>query len=88
MKLNEKDIIFTRPYKTLYANKDKVIKVFDKKRYSKADVFNEALNESNVEETGLYIPEILEVSETPDGWALVREKVDGVTLGFSDERES
>ena len=80
MKLNEKDIIFTRPYKTLYANKDKVIKVFDKKRYSKADVFNEALNEANVEETSLYIPEILEVSETPDGWALVREKVDGVTL--------
>ena len=80
MKLNEKDIIFTRPYKTLYANKDKVIKVFDKKRYSKADVFNEALNEANVEETGLYIPEILEVSETPDGWALVREKVEGVTL--------
>ena len=29
MKLNEKDIIFTRPYKTLYANKDKVIKVFE-----------------------------------------------------------
>ena len=80
MKLNEKDIIFTRPYKTLYANKDKVIKVFDKKRYSKADVFNEALNEANVEETGLYIPEILEVSETPDGWALVREKVEGLTL--------
>ena len=80
MKLNEKDIIFTRPYKTLYANKEKVIKVFDKKRYSKADVFNEALNEANVEETGLYIPEILEVSETPDGWALVREKVEGVTL--------
>lgn len=80
MKLNEKDIIFTRPHKTVYATKDKIIKVFDKKRYSKADVFNEALNEAHVEETGLNIPEILEVSETPEGWALVREKVEGVTL--------
>ena len=80
MKLNEKDIIFTRPYKTIYATKDKIIKVFDKKRYSKADVFNEALNEAQVEETGLYIPEILEVSETPGGWTLVREKIEGVTL--------
>lgn len=30
MKLNEKDIIFTRPHKTVYATKDKIIKVFDR----------------------------------------------------------
>lgn len=80
MTLNENDIIFRRPHKTVYMTDEHIIKVFDKTAYTKADVFNEALNEARVEETGLYLPKVVEVSETEAGWTLVREKIEGVTL--------
>lgn len=49
METKNKEVIFTRPHKTIYAAGDKIIKVFDE-RYSKADVLNEARNEALVEE--------------------------------------
>ena len=80
MEATNKEVIFTRPHKTIYAAGDKIIKVFDE-RYTKADVLNEARNEALVEEnTDLNIPELLEVSHTEEGWCLVREKVEGKTL--------
>ena len=80
MKDQNKEIIFTRPHKIIYAAGDKIIKVFDN-RYTKADVLNEARNEALVEEnTDLNIPALLEVSYTEEGWCLVRDKVEGKTL--------
>ena len=80
MEAKNKEVIFTRPHKTIYAAGDKIIKVFDN-RYTKADVLNEARNEALVEEnTDLNIPALLEVSHTEEGWCLVRDKVEGKTL--------
>ena len=36
MEATNKEVIFTRPHKTLYATEDKIINVFDK-RYNKDD---------------------------------------------------
>lgn len=48
MEATNKEVIFTRPHKTIYAARDRIIKVFDE-RYTKADVLNEARNEASVE---------------------------------------
>ena len=53
--------------------------VFDKD-YSKADVLNEALNQARIEETGLNIPKVLEVTTIDGKWAIVSEFIEGVTL--------
>lgn len=80
MEATNKEVIFTRPHKTIYATEDKIIKVFDN-RYTKADVLNEARNEALVElNTDLNIPSLVSVEETPEGWCLVRDKVEGKTL--------
>lgn len=80
METTNKEVIFTRPHKTVYAAGDKIIKVFDN-RYTKAEVLNEARNEALVEEnTDLNVPALVEVSHTEEGWCLVRDKVEGKTL--------
>lgn len=89
METKNKEVIFTRPHKTIYAAGDRIIKVFDE-RYSKAEVLNEARNEALVEEnTDLNVPALLEVSRTEEGWCLIREKVEGKTLEqlMQDESE-
>lgn len=77
MKLEK--VIAVRTDKTIYRDGDKVIKVFDND-YSKSNVLNEALNQARVEETGLRIPKLLEVTKTDDKWALVSEYIEGKTL--------
>lgn len=72
-------IIATRSHKTIYRDGDKCIKVFDAD-YSKADVLNEALNQSRIEETGLNIPKVLEVTMVDGKWAIVLEYIEGKTL--------
>ena len=42
MKLEEKNIIVERPYKTVYRCDDSIVKVFAE-THPKADIFNEAL---------------------------------------------
>lgn len=82
-----KTVIFTRPHKTIYATEDTIIKVFDN-RYTKSDVLNEARNEALVEESAdLNIPALISVSETPEGWCLIRDKVEGNTLAELMEKE-
>ncbi len=72
-------ILAVRTSKTVYLDGDRVIKVFDED-YSKAGILNEALNQALVEETGLHIPKVLEVSK-PDGkWAITSEYIPGKTL--------
>lgn len=72
-------IIAVRTSKTVYRDADKVYKVFDK-NYSKADVLNEALNQARVEETGLNIPKIIEVTTIDGKWTIVSEFISGKTL--------
>lgn len=77
MKLDR--VIAVRNDKTLYRDGDRCIKVFGE-TYSKADVLNEALNQARIEETGLHIPRVLEVSMIEGKWAIVSEYIKGKTL--------
>ncbi len=77
MKLD--NVIAVRPTKKIYRDGDLAIKVFDAD-YSKSDVLNEALNQSRVEETGLNIPKIHEVTKVDGKWAIVSEYIIGTTL--------
>ncbi len=77
MKLD--NVVSVRTGKTIYRDGDKCIKVFNSD-YSKADVLNEALNQARVEDTGLNIPKILEVTMVDGKWAIVSEYIEGKTL--------
>ncbi|OQC12189.1 MAG: Phosphotransferase enzyme family protein [Firmicutes bacterium ADurb.Bin080] len=72
-------IIAVRNNKTVYRSKDKAIKLFAE-GYSKSDILNEALNQARVEETGLNIPKLLEVTKIDGKWAIVSEYIEGKTL--------
>ncbi len=84
MKLDR--IIAVRTGKTVYRDGDNCVKVFDKD-YSKADVLNEALNQARVEETGLNIPKIKEVTMIDGKWAIISEFISGKTLARLIEEE-
>ena len=77
MKLDR--VIAVRNNKTIYRDGDRAIKVFNEE-YSKADVLNEALNQARIEETGLNIPKILEVTMIDGKWAIVSDFIKGKTL--------
>ncbi len=77
--MNLDKIIAVRTSKTVYRHDDCAVKVFDAD-YSKADVLNEALNQARVEETGLNIPKVTEVSKIDGKWAIVSEYISGKTL--------
>ncbi len=77
MKLD--NIIAVRSNKTLYRDGDKCIKVFNSD-YSKADVLNEALNQARIEETGLNIAKIHEVTMVDGKWAIILDYIEGKTL--------
>ena len=77
MKLDR--VIAVRNSKTIYRDGDRAIKVFNSE-YSKADVLNEALNQARIEDTGLNIPKVLEVSMIDGKWAIVSEFISGKTM--------
>lgn len=77
MKLDK--IVAVRNTKTIYRDGDKIVKLFDE-HYSKSDILNEALNQARVEETGLNIPKLLEVTKIDGKWAIVIEYIPGKTL--------
>lgn len=79
MKLTEKEIIVTRPYKKVYKCEEGIVKVFETS-HKKSDVFNEALNQARVEETGLDIAKVKTVTQVDGKWALVQEYIEGKTL--------
>ncbi len=72
-------VIAVRKGKTIYRDGDKVVKVFDTD-YKKADVLNEALNQARIEDIGLNIPKILEVTMVDGKWAIVSECIEGKTM--------
>lgn len=73
------NVIATRPTKVIYRDGEKCVKVFNE-NYSKADILNEALNQARIEETGLNIPKVLEVTTVDGKWAIVSEFIEGKTL--------
>lgn len=80
MEFNLINPIAERKTKTVYRDGDKTIKLFVE-NYSKANILNEALIQSRVEEnTDLKISRLLEVSKIQDRWALVTEYVEGTPL--------
>ena len=84
MKLDK--IIAIRNAKTVYRDGDSAIKVFDE-GYSKADVLNEALNQARVEDTGLFIPKVREVTKIEGKWAIVTDFIEGKTLAQMMEED-
>ncbi len=77
--MNLDRIIAVRTNKTVYRDGDNCVKVFDDD-FSKVDVLNEALNQARVEETGLNVPKIIEVTKIDGKWAIVSEYIQGKTL--------
>lgn len=84
--MNLDRVIAVRNSKTIYRDGDKCIKVFNE-GFSKSDVLNEALNQSRIEETGLNIPKVLEVTMIDGKWAIVSEYIKGKTLAQLMEEE-
>lgn len=78
-KMNLDNVIAVRPQKTIYRDGNKAIKVFNED-YSKADILNEALNQARVEETGLCIPKVIEVTKIENKWSIIYDFVEGKTL--------
>ncbi len=77
--MNLDRVIAIRNNKTIYRDGDRCVKVFNSE-YSKSDVLNEALNQARIEETGLNIPKVLEVTMIDGKWAIVSEYIKGKTL--------
>ena len=77
--MNLDRIIAVRNKKTIYRDGDLCMKVFNED-YSKADVLNEALNQARIEETGLNIPRVREVTVIDGKWTIVSDYVRGKTL--------
>ena len=86
--MNLDRVIAVRNNKTIYRDGDRCIKVFNSE-YSKSDVLNEALNQARIEETGLNIPKVLEVTMIEGKWAIVSEYIKGKTLAqlMSEDEE-
>lgn len=72
-------VVAVRTGKTIYRDKEKAIKIFDKD-FSKANVLNEALNHARVEETALHVPKLFEVGMINEKWAITTEFIEGKTL--------
>lgn len=77
--MNLDNVVAVRANKTVYRDGDRCIKLFSE-GYSKALILNEALNQARIEETGLNIPKILEVTTVNGRWALISEYIEGKTL--------
>ncbi len=77
--MEKEKILAVRTDKVIYKEGNTALKVFNED-YSKADILNEALNQARVEETGLAIPKILEVTTVDGKWAIRTEFIEGETL--------
>lgn len=72
-------ILAERKNKVIYKDGNLVAKVFDES-FPKSDILNEALNQARVEETGLAIPKIEEVTKINGKWAIITTYIEGKTL--------
>ena len=69
-------IIALRNNKTVFRDGDKVLKVFDGS-FKESEVLSEALNQARVEETGLPVPSVREVTLTDGRWTIARSAYGG-----------
>ena len=77
MKLDR--IIAVRNKKTIYRDGNLCIKVFNE-NYEKSEIFSEATNRTIIEETGLNVPKVLEVTRVDEKWAIVYENIKGKSI--------
>lgn len=77
MKLDR--VIAVRNTKTVYRDGRKCIKVFNE-GYTKSDILLQALNQAKIEETGINVPSVLEITQVDGKWAIVTEYIKGHTL--------
>ena len=77
MKLD--NVLAERKNKVIYRDGDLAAKVFDES-FPKSDILNEALNLARVEETGLNIPKVEEVTKIDGKWAIISTYIEGKTL--------
>ena len=77
--MNLDRVIAVRNDKTVYRDGDAAIKLFNED-YNTAAVLNEALNQARIEETGLDMPKIREVTKIDGKWAIVSDFIEGKTL--------
>ena len=77
--MNFDNVIAERTAKTVYRDGNRAVKVFDE-TYSKADILSETLNQARIEETGLHVPKVLEVTKIGEKWAIATEFIEGKTL--------
>ena len=79
MTINADKILAVKTDITVYKDRDTVLKVFDKD-FKKSDIIYEALNQSVVEEEGLPVPKVLEVTRLDGKWVIRSEYIEGKTL--------
>lgn len=79
MSIKEDAIIAVRTGKTVYKDGNTVLKVFSED-FCKSDILNEALNHARVEEAGVNVPKLLEVTVVDGKWAIRSEYIEGKTL--------
>lgn len=72
-------ILAKRSNKIIYRDGNLVAKVFDES-FPKSDILNEALNQARVEEVGLNIPKVEEVTMVDGKWAIITDYIEGKTL--------
>ena len=80
------NLIATGKSSKVYRCGDKAVKVFSPDA-SKVDVLLEALNTARVEETGLVLPGITQVTMIEGQWAIVMNYVEGETLASLMEKD-
>ncbi len=79
MELKKENLLVKRPYKEVYKSGDSIVKVFSPD-HPKSAVFNEALITARVEETGLPVSKLKEVTQIDGRWSLVIEYKEGKTM--------
>lgn len=77
--IEEINALAKRQGKLIYRDGDRVYKTFDAS-YAKSAILNESLNQARIEETGLPIPKIKEVTVIDGGCAIIMEYIEGTTL--------
>ena len=80
------NLIATGKSSKVYRVGDQVVKVFNSSA-SKVDVLLEALNTARVEETGLKMPGITQVTMVENQWAIIMNYVEGETLASLMEKD-
>ena len=77
--MKPENLISSRKTASVYRLDNTAVKVFNPK-HPVSEVLNEALNTARVEETGLNIPRILEISKIDNKWAITTEFIEGKTI--------